>query len=120
MTRFAIQRVSATAEALELIRLLREQHGDLAFIQPGECRDGSPLMCLTKAELLPGPSDVKLGEIGASPFYVDEHQYTRFGRPALVIDVAPGAAGGFALDGLEEAHFVTHTVDRPTAPVPPS
>ena len=106
MTRFTIQRVRATPEALELIRLLREQHGDLAFIQPGECRDGSAVMCLTKGELLPGPSDVKLGEIGASPFYVDEGQYLRFGRPTLLIDVAPGSAGDFALEGLEEVHFV--------------
>ena len=109
MTRFAIQRVTATPEALELIESLRERHGDLAFLQLGECGGGLPAMCLTKRELLPGPGDVKLGEIGASPFYVDEEQYGQSGRPVLVLDVADGGAGDFSLEGLEEFHFVTRT-----------
>ena len=118
MTRFAIQRVRATPEALELIESLREKHGDLAFLQPAECGDGSAPMCLTKGELIPGPNDVKVGEIGASPFYVDEEQYERSGRPALLIDVAPGAAGGFSLAGLDELHFVTRTpISDPGGPV---
>jgi uncharacterized protein (DUF779 family) len=32
-----------------------------------------------------------------------------------VIDVVPGAAGGFSLEGLEEVHFVTRTAN--TTPV---
>ena len=109
MTCFAIQRVKATAAALELIDELSKKHGPVSFFQSEGCCDGSAPMCLTKGELLPSPSDVKIGEIGASPFYVDAEQYERWGRPAFVIDVAPGAAGGFSLEGLEEVHFVTRT-----------
>jgi hypothetical protein len=109
MTPFAIQRVKATPEALELIERLREKHGDLAFFQSGGCCDGTAPMCLTKGELLPAPDDMKLGEIGASPFYVDRDQYERWGRPAFVIDVAKGEAGGFSLEGLEDVHFITRT-----------
>jgi uncharacterized protein (DUF779 family) len=109
MTRFAIQRVKATPEALELIERLREKHGDLAFFQSEDCCEGSAAMCLTKGELLPSPNDTKLGEIGGSPFYVDEEQYERWGRPTFVIDVAPGAAGNFSLKGLEDVHFVTRS-----------
>ena len=58
------------------------------------------------------PFDVKIGEIGGSPFYVDEEQYDRSGRPVFLIDVAPGGTGGFPLEGLENVHFVTHTPDR--------
>jgi uncharacterized protein (DUF779 family) len=115
MTRFAIQRVKATPEALQLIERLRERHGDLAFIHSAASCEGSAPICLTKGELLPSPSDTKLGEIGASPFYVDSEQYERWGRPSLVIDVVPGPAGGFSLEGLEEVHFVTRTAN--TTPV---
>ncbi len=109
MTCFAVQRVKATAAALEPIDELNERHGPVSFFQSGGCCDGSAPMCLERGELLPSPSDAKIGEIGGSPFYVDTEQYERWGRPALVIDVAPGAAGGFSLEGLVEVHFVTRT-----------
>lgn len=112
MTRFAIQRVRATPEALELIEQLREAHGDLAFFQWAGCSDGTATMCGTKGELLPNPNDTKLGEIGGCPFYVDEEQYESWGRPTFVIDVAPGAAGSLSLEGLEDVHFVARSPEH--------
>jgi uncharacterized protein len=105
MTRFAIQRVRPTAEALELIEQLTEQHGPLA-LHSDQCDDGSPIRCLTKAELLPGDGDVKLGEIGGAALYADEDAYERCGRPAIVVDVEPAAGRRFSLEGLEEVRFV--------------
>jgi uncharacterized protein (DUF779 family) len=64
-------------------------------------------MCLGASELAPGPGDVRLGDIGGAPFYVDREQYERWRRPAFVIDVAPGPAESFSLEGLEGVHFVT-------------
>jgi uncharacterized protein (DUF779 family) len=72
----------------------------------GECEDGAAATCLTRGELLPSDEDVKLGEIGGAPFYMDVHLYERAGRPTCVVDIAPGAAGGLALEGLEQVHFV--------------
>jgi uncharacterized protein (DUF779 family) len=106
MTRFAIRRVRATADAVELIERLVEIHGPVAFVQLGECEDGAAATCLTRGELLPNDEDIKLGEIAGAPFYVNAHVYERAGRPACVVDVAPGAAGGLALEGLEDVHFV--------------
>lgn len=103
MTTFAIQRVRGTEEALELIDRLVEIHGPVALFQS---RAGDA-KCLTRAELLPGEGDLKLGEVGCAPFYVDAERYELAGRPALVIDVAPGAAGRFPIEGLEHVHFVT-------------
>jgi uncharacterized protein len=45
-------------------------------------------------ELPLGPDDVRLGEIGGAPFYIDAHQYKRWGEPGILIDVMPGAADG--------------------------
>jgi uncharacterized protein (DUF779 family) len=107
MTRFAIQRLKATPEALELIEQLVVEHGPLAFLQSSQCSDESVVICLTRAELLPSDGDMRLGEIGGAPFYVDAEQYQRSGRPTLVVDVASGGAGRFSLEGLGEVHFVT-------------
>ena len=107
MNRFAIQRVRATPEALNLIDRLVEKHGPIAFLQTGGCCDGTATRCLTRAELLPSEDDIKLGEVGGAPVYVEAEEYRRWGRPAFVIDVADGAAGAFSLEGLEELHFVS-------------
>ena len=84
-------------------------HGPIAFFRSGGFGDEGTAICLTRAELLPNDDDMKLGEIGGSPFYVDAEEYHRCGRPVFVIDVAPGAARGIPLEGLEGVHFVARS-----------
>lgn len=109
MPAFAIPGVTATPAALELIERLQRKHGPVALFQSGGCCDGSAPMCLSQADLPPGSNDLKLGEIGDSPFYVDRDQYRRWNSPHFMIDVAPGEAGGFSLEGLEDVHFVSRS-----------
>ena len=99
--------VAVTGAALEVIRCLQAAHGPLAFFQSGGCCDGSAAICLKDGELPAAPSDLLLGEIGGAPFYIDADQYERWGTPRFLIDVAPGAAEGFSLEGLEGVHFVS-------------
>ena len=99
--------VGATPAALEVIRRLESAHGPLAFFQSGGCCDGSSAICLKDGELPLGPYDVRLGEIGGAPFYIDADQYERWGTPRFLIDVAPSAAEGFSLEGLENVHFIS-------------
>jgi len=101
--------VDATPAALEVIRHLETAHGPLAFFQSGGCCDGTSPLCFKDGELSPGPHDVRLGDIGRAPFYIDSEQYERWGTPRFVIDVAPGAAEGFSLEGLEGVHFVSRS-----------
>ena len=75
--------------------------------QSGGCCDGSSPICIPAAELPPGPGDVLLGRLGATPVYVDGEQDTRFGEPDLLIDVAPGPAMGFSLEGALGVHFLS-------------
>jgi len=98
--------VTATGEAIAAIECLREEHGPLAFFQSGGCCDGSLPICLRDGELPPGSNDELLGRIAGVPFYVDSEQYLRWGRPAFLLDLRPGAAEGFSLS-LPDAHFVT-------------
>jgi uncharacterized protein (DUF779 family) len=114
--------VGATRAALEVIHCLEAAHGPLAFFQSGGCCDGTAAICLKDGELPPGPHDLRLGEIGGAPFYIDSEQYERWGRPRFLIDVAEGAAEGFSLEGLEGVHFISRTplvCDAPQ-PAPPN
>jgi uncharacterized protein len=101
--------VTATRAALEVIYRLEAAHGPLMFFQSGGCCDGGSPMCLKEGELPLSPHDVRLGEVAGAPFYVDSDQYERWGKPSFTIEVSPGAAEGFSLEGLEGVHFVTLT-----------
>jgi uncharacterized protein (DUF779 family) len=102
-------RVTVTPQAAAAIRELTAAHGPLVFHQSGGCCDGSSPMCLLAAELPPGPSDVLLGEIEGAPFYIDGDQDARWGNPAFLIDVAPGAATSLSLEGSGGVHFVARS-----------
>lgn len=98
--------VQATPAALEAIRRLGAAHGPLMFFQSGGCCDGSSPLCLKEGELPVSPHDLRLGEVGGAPFYIDGEQYDRWNRPQFLLDLAAGAPEGFSL-GLDGAHFVT-------------
>ena len=104
-----VERVSVTPAALELIAVLREQHGDLMFHQSGGCCDGSSHMCYPRGEFLVGDSDVKLGEIGGAPFYMSRAQFEYWQHTHRTIDVVPGRGGMFSLEGPTGRRFLTRS-----------
>ena len=106
-------RVTATDAALAAIERLRARRGPLEFIQSGGCCDGSSPICLPVGELLLGPQDVLLGEVGGCPFYVDREQYERWRKPLILVDVAPGGGDSFSVEGAEGIHFVARTPADP-------
>jgi uncharacterized protein (DUF779 family) len=105
------QQVVATDAAIRVLRNLVATFGPLMLVQSGGCCDGSSPICLREGELLIGPHDLKLGEVGGVPFYCDREQFERWNEPQLVLDVAPGPAEGFSLEGLARVHFRTLSPD---------
>ncbi len=99
--------VTGTDAAVQALRDLAAAHGPLLLFVSGGCCDGSAPLCLRSGELTIGHGDLLLGEVGGAEVYIDAEQYERWNRPKLTIDVAPGAAGGFSLEGLAGIHFVT-------------
>ena len=99
------QRVTATAAALDLLERRRVQHGDLIVHVSGGCCDGSSPMCLRATDLPASVHDVQLGAVTGVPVVIDGDQDRRWQRPSFHLDVAPGAAGGFSLEALEDLHF---------------
>jgi uncharacterized protein (DUF779 family) len=104
-----VERVVATAPALELIKVLEGKYGKLMFHQSGGCCDGSSPMCYPLGEFQVGDADVKLGEIGGSPFYISKPQFEYWKHTQLIIDVVNGRGGMFSLEGPEGKRFLTRS-----------
>jgi uncharacterized protein (DUF779 family) len=116
--RAAPPRVAASTAALEAIDRLQADRGPLMFYQSGGCCDGSLPICLEDGELVTGDGDVLLGEVAGCPFYIDARQDAAWGKPRLVLDVAPGAPEGFSLAAGDDRHFVTVTLPVHPGPMP--
>ncbi len=104
-----VERVIATKDALMLMESLKEMHGPLMFHQSGGCCDGSSPMCYPRDEFRVGDSDVLLGVIGDSPFYMSKDQYEYWKHTKLIIDVVDGRGGMFSLEGPEGKRFLTRS-----------
>ena len=104
-----VERVVATPEALGLLARLERQHGPLMFHQSGGCCDGSSPMCYPAGEFRTGASDVKLGELGNTPFYMGAAQFDYWRHTQLIIDVVPGRGSGFSLEAPEGLRFLTRS-----------
>lgn len=102
-------RVTATEDALKLIRDLKDMHGPLMFHQSGGCCDGSSPMCYPRGEFRVGDSDLRLGEIGDTPFYISRDQYEYWKHTQLIIDAVDGRGGMFSLEGPEGKRFLTRS-----------
>lgn len=110
------ERVSATPAVLELLERLSTRYGRLVIHQSGGCCDGSSPICIPAIELPPGPADVLLGTVGETPVYIDGEQDERWRQPELLLDVSPGPAMGFSLEGIEGVHLVAHAYSSKVTP----
>lgn len=104
-----VSRVSVTPAAAELIRKLKDLHGELLFHQSGGCCDGSSPMCYPRGEFKIGQSDVYLGEIEGCPFYMGAEQFAYWQHTHLIIDAVPGRGSGFSLEAPEGRRFLTRS-----------
>ncbi|WP_102026628.1 DUF779 domain-containing protein [Salirhabdus sp. Marseille-P4669] len=100
------EKVLATEAAVELMDMLREKHGPLMFHQSGGCCDGSSPMCYPRGEFRVGNSDVLLGWIHDTPFYMSKDQYEYWKHTQLILDVVEGRGGMFSLENPEGKRFL--------------
>lgn len=102
-------RVLATEEAKALIAQLKANNGPLMFHQSGGCCDGSSPMCFTLGEFKIGGTDVLLGEIEDSPFYMNKDQWEYWKYTQLILDVTPGRGSSFSLEIPLGVRFLTRS-----------
>ena len=101
----APDQVLCTPAAAALMDKLSAKHGELMFHQSGGCCDGSSPMCYGRGEFLVGDSDVLLGTLGETPFYMSRSQFEYWRHTQLILDVVPGRGGMFSLEGSEGVRF---------------
>lgn len=104
-----LKAVTATDEALKLIKEIQAEYGPVIFHQSGGCCDGSSPMCYPEGDLKIADHDVKLGEIGGAPFYISGKQYETWKHTRLIIDVVIGQGGMFSLDNGRGKRFLTRS-----------
>ena len=101
-----LERVTATAAALELLASLEAEHGPLMFHQSGGCCDGSSPMCFPRSEFRVGSRDVHLGWVAGTPFYISGPQYEYWKHTHLTVDVVPGRGSGFSVEAPRGVRFL--------------
>ncbi|WP_189347093.1 DUF779 domain-containing protein [Undibacterium macrobrachii] len=104
-----VDRVIATAAALELIAQLKAEYGEIMFHQSGGCCDNSAANCYLPSDLTIGHYDVKLGELDGVPFYIGKLQYDYWKHTQLILDVIDGHGGTFSLEGATGKAFHTRS-----------
>ena len=100
------ERVAITADAAELLARLEQRHGPLLFHQSGGCCDGSSPMCYPRGDFKVGESDVYLGDVAETPFYMSASQYEYWKHTHLTVDVVPGRGSGFSVEAPEGVRFL--------------
>ncbi|KQQ92419.1 DUF779 domain-containing protein [Massilia sp. Leaf139] len=105
----SLERVTATPAALEFLEELRQRHGLLMFFQSGGCCDGSAPMCYPAGEFNLSDTDVHLGDLDGTPFYMGSEQFAYWEHTQLIIDVVAGNGGMFSLDNGTGRRFLTRS-----------
>lgn len=101
-----MNRVDITPEARNLLDSLEQKHGPLMFHQSGGCCDGSAPMCYPRGEFQTGDSDVLLGHLGETPFYMSKSQFEYWQHTHLTVDVVKGRGSGFSLEAPLGVRFL--------------
>ena len=110
-----VSRVGVTAEAAEMIRRLRGEHGPVMFHQSGGCCDGSSPMCYPEGDFLTGDADVKMGTFevplpdgstSSVDFWMSVEQFEYWKHTHLTVDVVKGRGSGFSVEAPEGVRFI--------------
>lgn len=92
-------RIDSTQKAKDLIRELKEKHGELMFYQAGGCCEGTQPQCFEKGGFYLRMNDVCIGEVEGCEFWVDKDLFEYWKYSHFTLDVTDGfGAGGFSLE----------------------
>ena len=104
-----IERLAATEKAIELIRELKETHGELMFYQAGGCCEGTQPQCFEKGGYYLRMNDVCIGQVEGCEFWVDRDLFEYWKFSHFNLDVLDGfGVGGFSLETPLNKTFKIH------------
>ena len=94
-----VKRIDVTEKALEIIKILKEKHGDLMFYQAGGCCEGTQPQCFEKGGFYLRTNDVMIGLVDEFEFWLDRDLYEYWKFSHFTLDIVDGfGPGGFSLE----------------------
>ena len=94
-----VARLSATENAVSIIKQLKATHGDLMFYQAGGCCEGTQPQCFAKGGFYLRTNDVLIGSIEDCEFWVDRDLFEYWKYSHFTLDILDGfGVGGFSLE----------------------
>ena len=101
-----IPRLSVTPKALELVKQLSEEFGELMFYQAGGCCEGTQPQCFREGHFYPRTKDVSIGTVMGFHFWIDHDLFEYWKYSHFELDVTDGfGAGGFSLETAKNKTF---------------
>ena len=94
-----VKRIDVTEKALEVIKILKEKHGDLMFYQAGGCCEGTQPQCFEKGGFYLRTNDVMIGLVDKFEFWLDRDLFEYWKFSHFTLDIVDGfGPGGFSLE----------------------
>lgn len=94
-----VKRIDVTEKALEIIKTLKEKHGDLMFYQAGGCCEGTQPQCFEKGGFYLRTNDVMIGLVDEFEFWLDRDLFKYWKFSHFTLDIVDGfGPGGFSLE----------------------
>ncbi len=94
-----VKRIDVTEKALEIIKILKEKHGDLMFYQAGGCCEGTQPQCFEKGGFYLRTNDVMIGLVDEFEFWLDKDLFEYWKFSHFTLDIVDGfGPGGFSLE----------------------
>ena len=94
-----VKRIDVTEKALEVIKTLKEKHGDLMFYQAGGCCEGTQPQCFEKGGFYLRTNDVMIGLVDEFEFWLDRDLFEYWKFSHFTLDIVDGfEPGGFSLE----------------------
>ena len=103
------ERVAITDRAIEVVKQLKEKHGDLIFHQSGGCCDGSAPMIFEEGDMYLDESDILLGQLEGVNYYMNQDQFEYWKHTHLTVDVTEGRGSSFSLEIPLGIRFIIHS-----------
>lgn len=104
-----VQRLAVTDKAMEVVQMLKAQHGELMFYQAGGCCEGTQPQCFEKGGFFPRMNDALIGDVDGAEFWVDRDLFEYWQYAHFTLDVLEGfGPGGFSLETPLGKTFKVH------------
>ena len=94
-----VKRIDVTEKAFEIMKILKEKHGDLMFYQAGGCCEGTQPQCFEKGGFYLRTNDVMIGLVDEFEFWLDRDLFEYWKFSHFTLDIVDGfGPGGFSLE----------------------